>query len=109
MKFNIIEMSNLIEKKVEELCVAISQLKLVNDVQEHIKGYLFYDKEQVFLRNEKKRYIDELKNAELWELSNHWTFMTRTHQFQILFCSCGDYLISQSDNECVKCAYANAN
>ncbi len=95
------------KKKVEDSCVAITQLNLVKDVQEHIKGYLFYDEEQVFLRNEKKKYIDELKNAEYWELSNHWTFMTRTHQFQILFCSCGDYLRSQSVNECVKCSRAN--
>jgi hypothetical protein len=108
MIFNIIEMNPINpKKKVEDSCVAISQLKLVKDVHEHIKGYLFYDAEQVFLRNEKKKYIDELKNAEYWELSNHWTFMTQRHQFQILFCSCGDYLVSQSENECVKCSRAN--
>lgn len=46
-------------KKVEDSCVcfAISQLKLDKDLQEHIKGYLFY----------------ELRNIDEWELSNHWT------------------------------------
>jgi hypothetical protein len=62
--------------------VAISQLKLNRDVQEHIKGYLFYDKEQVFLRREKKKYVNEIKNAIsqklLDEISAHWCFGSGT-------------------------------
>ena len=55
--------------KVEDKSVAISQLNLVHDVKDHIKSYLFYDKEQVFLRNEKKKMLKELD-----EIMDHWIF-----------------------------------
>jgi hypothetical protein len=83
-------MNTMIDKSV-----AISQLNLVRDVQEHIKSYLFYDAEQVFLRKEKNKYINEIKNADsqrLW--GNHWIFKTQSHQFQVLFCH---------RDSCVKC------
>ena len=57
-------MNTMIDKSV-----AISQLNLVRDVQEHIKSYLFYDVGQVFLRKEKNNYFNEIKNADsqrLW-------------------------------------------
>jgi len=67
--------------------VAISQLNLVRDVQEHIKSYLFYDAEQVFLRKEKNKYINEIKNADsqrLW--GNHWIFKTQSHRDSCVKC-----------------------
>ena len=83
--------------------VAISKLKLVDDVQEHIKGYLFYDKEQSFLRKEKKKMLKDLEYETWDEISNHWIFKTPNQDFQVLFCDCGDYLLSNHINSCVKC------
>ena len=51
------EKKSMKKMKVEYSCFAISQLKLDKELQEHIKGYLFY----------------ELRNIDEWELSNHWT------------------------------------
>ena len=82
--------------------VAISQLNLVKDVQEHIKSYLFYDKEQV-LRREKKKMLKDLEYKTWDEISNHWIFETHSQQFQIVFCNCGNYLFSNNINSCVKC------
>jgi len=48
--------------------VAISQLNLFRDVIEHIKSYLFYDKEQI-LRERNKKMLKELD-----EMSDHWIF-----------------------------------
>jgi len=48
--------------------VAISQLNLVRDVIEHIKSYLFYDKEQILRKRNKKMLKD------LDEMSDHWIF-----------------------------------
>jgi len=82
--------------------VAISQLKLNRDVQEHIKGYLFYDEEQVFLRNEKIKYVNEIKNAIsqklLDEISLHWCFGSGTTQFQAIFSDRGDYVLSNTES-----------
>ena len=87
--------------------VAISQLKLNRDVQEHIKGYLFYDVDQVFLRREKRKYVNEIKNAIsqklLDEISPHWCFGSGNAQFQAIFCECGNYLLSNTNSRCMKC------
>lgn len=88
---------------VEDKSLVISQLNLVKDVQEHIKSYLFYDREQVFLR-EKKKMLKDLEYDTWDEISNHWVFETRTQQFQVVFCDCGDYLYSNHINPCVKCS-----
>jgi len=48
--------------------VAISQLNLVRDVIEHIKSYLFYDREQI-LRERNKKMVKDLE-----EMSDHWIF-----------------------------------
>ena len=82
--------------------VAISQLKLNRDVQEHIKSYLFYDKEQVFLRREKRKYINEINNAIsqklLDEISPHWCF--GSGNTPISFCPCGDYVLYNTESRC---------
>jgi len=48
--------------------VAISQLNLFRDVIEHIKSYLFYDKEQI-LRERNKKMLKDLD-----EIMGHWIF-----------------------------------
>jgi hypothetical protein len=97
-------MNTMQTTKIVDKSVAISQLKLNRDVQEHIKGYLFYDKEQVFLRREKKKYVNEIKNAIsqklLDEISAHWCFGSGTTQFQAIFCPCGGYLWSNTESRC---------
>ena len=89
---------------VEDKSLVISQLNLVKDVQEHIKSYLFYDKEQVFLREQKKKMLKDLEYDTWDEMSNHWVFETRSQQFQVVFCNCGDYLYSNHITPCVKCS-----
>jgi len=98
-------LQDTLDTSVQDKSLVISQLKLVRDVQEHIKGYLFYDKEQVFLRNEKKKCLKELEYKTWDEISNHWIFETRSHQFQVIFCNCGDYFHSNHITSCVKCNY----
>lgn len=60
--------------KVSDKSFVISQLKLVKDVKEHIKGYLFYDKQQIL-------QIDKIKKLESQrlfdEISNHWSLNIR--------------------------------
>ena len=91
------------DKSTEDKSLVISQLNLVKDVQEHIKGYLFYDKEQVFLREQKKKMLKDLEYDTWDEIGNHWVFKTPTNDFQVVFCNCGDYLFSNHITPCVKC------